>query len=171
MTRLVVLSGGPEAQVRALQAHGAASLATSSELHWSDQWQQLTRADAPHQVLQHLASQPEEPTPALIGLPLDPGLPVVGGGHWAEALGAWRQPALVLLSVEQLETGLPAAMAALLQQWQVPLVGLLQWGDPWDGASRRCDGLPWLGAITPGSSSWDPALHQSLALALRSRLD
>ena len=171
MTRLVLLSGGPAAEVRSLQAQVAGSLATSSDLRWDGQWQPLTAAEPPHRVLQALTALPAEPMPALLGLPLDPGLPVAGGGHWAEALGAWRQPALLVFSLKQLESGLPAAMVALLQQWQVPLVGLLQWGEPWDGPARRCDGLPWLGAMAPGATAWDPALREALALAVRSRLD
>lgn len=170
MTQLVVLSGGTAAAVRELQAQGGHSLATSLDLSWDDQWQHLSAADRPHQVLQALADRPESQALALLGLPLDPGLPVAGGGHWAEALGAWRQPALLLLSAEQLETGLPSAMTALLQRWQVPLVGLVQWGEPWDGAARRCDGLPWLGAIGPGAAARDPELSQALAVAIRTRL-
>jgi hypothetical protein len=80
-------------------------------------------------------------------LPLDPGLVLQGFGHWAEALGAWRQPVLLLLAAEQLQTGLPAAMAALLDQWQVPLAGLVQAGGPWQPDLRRGDGLPWLGTL------------------------
>lgn len=167
MTQLVVLSGGTAAEVRGLQAQAAPFLATSLALPWGDQWQHLSAADRPHQALQALA---EWPAPLLLGLPLDPGLPVAGGGHWAEALGAWRQPALLLVSAEQLETGLPAAMTALLQRCQVPLLGLVQWGEPWDGAARRCDGLPWLGAIGPGAATRDPALSQALAVAIRTRL-
>jgi hypothetical protein len=170
MTQLVVLSGGTAAAVRELQAQGGHSLATSLDLSWDDQWQHLSAADRPHQVLQALADWPAPQALALLGLPLDPGLPAAGGGHWAEALGAWRQPALLLLSAEQLETGLPSAMTALLQRWQVPLVGLVQWGEPWDGAARRCDGLPWLGAIGPGAAARDPELSQALAVAIRTRL-
>jgi hypothetical protein len=114
----------------------------------------------------------------LLGLPLDPGLPLAGGGHWAEALGAWRQPALLVFSAEQLQTGVPAAMTSLLKNWQVPLVGLVQWGEPWASAERCRDGLPWLGALqaeqtSPGQASLDQsvALRSALDLALRCRLN
>jgi hypothetical protein len=42
---------------------------------------------------------------------------------------------------------LPAAGTALLQRWQVPLVGLIPWGGPWNPVARRQDGLPWLGCL------------------------
>ena len=35
--------------------------------------------------------------PWLAALPLDPGLPLARGGSWAEALGAWRQPCLLVV--------------------------------------------------------------------------
>ena len=83
--------------------------------------------------------------PWLAALPLDPGLPLERGGSWAEALGAWRQPCLLVVRGDQLDTGLPAAGAALLERWRVPLAGLLQVGGDWDPAERRRDGLAWLG--------------------------
>ncbi len=87
-----------------------------------------------------------QPGPWLAPLPLDPGL-WLPGGSWAETLGAWRQPSLLAVPASQLATGLPAAATALLQRWNVPLAGLIQWEGLWDGASRRADGLPWLGRL------------------------
>ncbi|MEA5417476.1 hypothetical protein VB757_20390, partial [Synechococcus sp. BA-132 BA5] len=46
---------------------------------------------------------------------------------------------------EQMATGLPAAGAALLERWRVPLVGLVQVGGDWQPLQRRRDGLAWLG--------------------------
>ena len=83
--------------------------------------------------------------PWLAALPVDPGLPLERGGSWAEALGAWRQPCLLVVRGEQLDTGLPAAGAALLERWRVPLAGLMQVGGDWQPTERRRDGLPWLG--------------------------
>jgi len=97
------------------------------------------------------------PDPWLAALPLDPGLALACGGHWAELLGAWRQPSLLVLEPAQLATGLPAAGTALLQRWQVPLVGLIQWGGPWDPEARRRDGLPWLGCLA-GPSELPPGM-------------
>ncbi|MBW4531461.1 MAG: hypothetical protein KME02_12330 [Aphanothece saxicola GSE-SYN-MK-01-06B] len=92
-----------------------------------------------------LAALTAVPGPWLTALPLDPGLPLARGGSWAEALGAWRQPCLLVLRSEQMATGLPAAGTALLQHWRVPLAGLVQVGGDWQPAMRRRDGLPWLG--------------------------
>jgi hypothetical protein len=100
----------------------------------------------------------------LVALPIDPGLPLQEGGSWVEALGAWRQPTALVLPADQLATGLPAAGTALLRQWSVPLLGLIQWGGRWDPEARRRDGLPWLGALAadafppgtePGSEDLD----------------
>ncbi|MCS5700138.1 hypothetical protein NZK32_13930 [Cyanobium sp. FGCU-52] len=98
--------------------------------------------ETPDQALARLRSSGSS---WIAALPCDPGLPLVAGGSWAEALGAWCQPVLLLVPADQLASGLPAAGAALLRQWGVPLVGLLQWDGPWSPVARRADGLPWLG--------------------------
>jgi len=181
MTLLVVLSAGPAAQVKALHGDLAEPLARALQWTWDDRWQHLGPGDDPNSALQQLQPSNGEPAPgprpALLGLPLDPGLPLVCGGHWAEALGAWRQPAVLVFSAEQLESGLPAAMTSLLKNWQVPLVGLVQWGEPWASAERRRDGLPWLGAlqaekISSGQISSERAsqVRSAMDLALRCRL-
>lgn len=94
----------------------------------------------------------------LAGLPLDPGLALADGGSWVEALGAWCQPTALVLAGDQLATGSPAAFTALLRQWKVPLLGLIQWGGRWDPAARRRDGLPWLGAmaVEPDRAAAEP---------------
>ena len=104
----------------------------------------LDCAADPHGAMTQLTRFPD---PWLAALPLDPGLALDSGGHWAELLGAWRQPSLLVLGHDQMATGMPAAGTALLQRWQVPLVGLIQWGGPWDPDARRRDGLPWLGCL------------------------
>jgi len=77
----------------------------------------------------------------------DVGRSLADGSCWAQALGDWRQPVLLVIAEEQLASGLPAAGTALLRQWRVPLLGLLQWGGEWQPAARRRDGLPWLGLL------------------------
>lgn len=109
--------------------------------------------------------------PWLAALPLDPGLPLERGGSWAEALGAWRQPCLLVVRGEQLDTGLPAAGAALLERWRVTLAGLVQVGGDWQPMLRRRDGLPWLGwlpEIGEGSEEYEAAMA-ALRQVLRGR--
>lgn len=87
----------------------------------------------------------------LASLPLDPGHPLDQGGTWAEALGAWRQPTLLIIAWQQLPSGAAASSVALLRQWRVPLLGVLQWGGSWSPDQRRRDGLPWLGRLEEAS--------------------
>ena len=91
--------------------------------------------------------------PAVAGglacLGVDPGMALADGRPWAQALGAWRQPTLLLIDAAQLATGAAAATTALLQLHGVPLRGLIQWGEPWQPELRRLEGLPWLGALGP----------------------
>jgi hypothetical protein len=104
----------------------------------------------------------------LAALAIDPGLPLRDGSSWAEALGAWRQPTALVLDADQLATGAPAAATALLRQWRVPLLGLIQWGGHWDGDARRCDGLPWLGVLaSAGMPLEDEAGGDEVALLAR----
>jgi hypothetical protein len=140
---LVLVAAGPPSAVVALQHQLGPQLATALGLVWREPLDPLE----PQRALAGLAGQGS----GLVPLPVDPGWPLNGAGHWAEALGAWRQPALLLLAGEQLETGLPAAMVALLHQWQVPLVGLVQGDAAWDPDARRGDGLPWLGGLDPAT--------------------
>jgi len=89
--------------------------------------------------------------PWLAALPVDVGLGLPGG-CWAEDLGAWRQPTLLVLDGPQLLSGVPAAATALLERWQVPLVGLVQWGGAWEREARLREGLPWLGKLAPSGA-------------------
>ncbi|MEB3325722.1 MAG: hypothetical protein VKM17_10370 [Cyanobacteriota bacterium] len=119
----------------------------------------------PHRQLRHLQSTPGG---WLSSLPLDPGQALADGSTWAEALGAWCQPALVILGAHQLSSGAAASTTALLRQWHVPLLGLLQWGGSWKAKSRRRDGLPWLGRLeeAPVAEGSDSA-HELAELLLR----
>ena len=98
-------------------------------------------------------------------LGVDPGMALSDGRAWAQALGAWRQPTLLLMDAAQLATGAAAATTALLLQHNVPLRGLIQWGEPWQPELRRRDGLPWLGSLD--SQGQPPEGDLRLALALQ----
>lgn len=99
---------------------------------------------APHGQLRQLQTSADG---WLASLPLDPGHPLEEGGTWAEALGAWRQPTLLIIPWQQLPSGAAASTLALLRQWRVPILGVLQWGGAWSPEQRRRDGLPWLGRL------------------------
>lgn len=155
---LVLLSCGARAQIAALQSAAAARLAQALQLSLHHG---LPGSDNTSTAQQALAALPPA---SLAPLCLDPGLPLgAGHGHWAGQLGAARQPCLLLLSAEQAASGVPAAATALLLQWHVPLVGLAQWGGPWEAEARRHDALPWLGWL-------DDAAADTAALVLSTRL-
>ncbi|SBO42915.1 hypothetical protein [Cyanobium sp. NIES-981] len=168
---LVLLAAGPsEPQGQLLEEAGPA-LAAALGLALAPA---LDPADPPQQLSAlHRRSRSPGAPPRLVPLPIDPGRTLDEGSCWAEALGAWRQPALLLLSADQQRSGLPAAMTALLRQAAVPLVGLVQWGLPWQAALRRRDGLPWLGALPtaipadPGAAEACEELVRALPGALR----
>ena len=139
---LVLLSCGSPEPIAALLEQAAPSLADALGLPLAPALGRgaATLATAARELA-------DAPASSLIPLLVDPGLALDGGGHWAEALGAARQCCLLLISAEQLRGGSAAASNALLRQWQVPLLGLVQAGGHWDGEARRRDGLPWLGQV------------------------
>jgi hypothetical protein len=158
---LVVVAHGPAGLVRGLLEQAAPELAAALALSWAG----FLDAAEPHAALAGLPA-------GLVALPEDPGRSLEAGGHWAEVLGAWRQPAVVLLSAEQVESGLAPASAALLAQQAVPLLGLVQWGGPWEGAVRRREPLPWLGWLAPDQAEADgdaPGLRLALCRAAQLR--
>jgi hypothetical protein len=154
---LVLLAAGGADAVIDLQGQAAPALATALRLRLLEP----LNPQAPDAALAALA----EGQPGLVPLPRDPGLPLADGRHWAAALGAWRQPALVVLAAEQLNTGLPAALTALLVQWQVPCLGLVQWGGSWEPQQRRQEGLPWLGGLSAGAQADGAAVLGSVCAA------
>ena len=147
----VLLAAGAPAAVAALQAQAAPTLASALALS-------LVAPLDPQQPDHALAALAllagaKGSAAALAPLPRDPGHPLDDGRHWAEALGAWRQPTLVLVTDDQLESGVPAAICALLRQWQVPCLGLVHWGGDWSASGHRRDGLPWLGGLAAGGDA------------------
>lgn len=152
---VVLVAPGRADRVDALQREAAGRLATLLHLELRP-----IRSDrSPDAVLSDLLAG-GDPCPGgptwLAPLSLDPGFPLGGAGTWAQALGAWRQPTLVLLTQDHLASGTPAAVTALLAQSSVPLLGLIQWGGTWDREARRHDTLPWLGCVDGTDTDADP---------------
>ena len=123
--------------------------------------QQLTPMANPGRALAALHPHSSDQRSWLAALPLDVGRPLDSGGCWADHLGAWAQPCLLVVSAPQLESGLPKAGVALLRLLKIPLVGVVQQGGCWDPAARRADGMPWLGWLP----ALEPVAEDSNALA------
>ena len=141
--KLVLLVAGSVDQVGTLLAQAASPLASVLGRSLAAP----LPSEHPSRSLALLHDSPNGEKSVLAPLPIDPGCSLADGSCWAEALGAWRQPAVLLLTTDQQNSGLPAAMVALLAQKRVPLAGLVQWGRPWLPELRRREGLPWLGAL------------------------
>ncbi|MFN7900047.1 MAG: hypothetical protein ACK5N0_10355 [Synechococcaceae cyanobacterium] len=164
--RLLLTACGRHGGIVALMEEAAPVIAAALALPL----RHLADPEAPPEALAALHAPPAAGDAGwLAPLPLDPGLPLPGACCWAEVLGAGRQPCLLLLRGDELDTGRPAAAAALLRQWHAPLLGLLQVGGPWCASARRDDGLPWLGWLprrgdTPGEPSrdWDEGVAAGL---------
>ncbi len=189
--RLVLVAAGPPESVSALLQQAAPALARvlgaglgpglAGAAGRGDPAEELAALLAGGPPVDQLPSEqaPSDrsaPRPVLVPLLVDPGLSLEDGSCWAEALGAWRQPTVVVLGAGQLRSGLPAAMTALLRQAAVPLAGLVQWGLPWEPERRRREALPWLGALdsisgdgaraVEAAHSHDQGRHLALALRL-----
>lgn len=162
---LVLLGCGAQAAIATLQQAAAPALAATLGLRLAPALAPNPASSESLPALALAGLQPPQEA-ALVPLLLDAGLALASGGHWAEALGAWRQPCLLLLSQPQIDTGLPAAATALLSQWQVPLLGLVQVGGTWSPEARRLDGLPWLGWLPTAGQINDSAMPDPAALPL-----
>jgi len=160
--RLMVVGAGCDAATTLKAASRLADLLALPLAGWPDQAQGTATA--------RLASLAERSGPWLAPLPLDPGQWIEPDGRWADSLGSWRQPTLLLITAAAAGGGIPAAYSALLKACGVPLVGLIQWGGPWDGPMRRREGLAWLGMVgeeIPSSGSDQDAEDLAMAAALQ----
>jgi hypothetical protein len=155
---VLVAAGGPSEVAERLE-RTAAAVATALVLPLLPD---LAPLEVPDLALEALAGGPSPVGLACLGV--DPGMALEDGLPWARALGAWRQPTLLLVEAHQLAAGTAAATTALLRQHGVPLRGLIQWGSPWQAELRRRDGLPWLGAL--GLADGDAGGVHDLRLAL-----
>lgn len=167
--RVVLLAAGPTAPLQARLEAAAPALAAALALRLAAP---LETGDPPGVLNALQTGEKPGQFSQLIPLPLDPGLTLADGSCWAELLGAWRQPVVLLLAEEQLGSGVAAATTALLRQASVPLLGLVQWGLPWQAELRRLEAMPWLGALAsePQSADQDQQQAEELAQALRPAL-
>ena len=160
---ILLAATGTRMAVTGLLAEAAPPLAAALGLPLAS-WE--TEADGADMALAALAAPNAYPQACLVCLGWDPGLLPPDGRPWAEALGAWRQPVMLLIGAEQLATGVACATTALLQARGVPLAGLIQWGEPWQAQQRRRDGLPWLGGLAGAGVAADCDLAAALSLRL-----
>jgi len=79
----------------------------------------------------------------------DPGSYLPDEGSWMEALGARRVPTILVATPHSSGSmpGSAAAYAALCDHLRIPLIGVVQFGGPWEPKQRFLDGLPWCGRI------------------------
>jgi len=161
----LLLALAPARRLLAAELVAGAAAGDFGAAGWTDRPAQSSRkfsdsgpaGDAGTETQRLLAALAGEPGPWLWPLAGDPGAFLGSEGNWAEALGAWRQPTLLLIPAAAAATGPAAAYHALLQRQGVPLLGLIQWGSPWLAADRRRDGLPWLGWL---ADPQDPAVSE-----------
>ncbi len=119
-----------------------ASLALSKA--WGRRLIEFHRKDDPNKILGQLSNDGR-----LALLTGDPAVLNSFGQTWLEALGAWRNPTILIVSpLESGEIpGTAAAYAALCKTLSVPLIGIIQLGGSWEDHPRRLDNLPWCGLI------------------------
>ncbi len=144
---------------------------------WGGKLIEYSCSDDPKEVL---GSLPEEE--GLVQLLGDAAMHNSYGGSWLEALGAWRQP-IVLMTIPTSSGDLPgfaSAYKALCESLSVPLVGIVQIGGDWESLHRRLDGLPWCGWLSKDCQSdlvnsdtlikYEALKAEEIVLRLRQRL-
>ncbi len=106
-------------------------------------------SESPRQLLGGLSQEK-----GLVQLSGDAAMLHPEGGSWLEALGAWRQPTVLMVAplLSGDIPGVASAYVALCKNFAVPLIGIVQLGGDWDNNKRRADGLPWCGLVTDDPS-------------------
>ncbi len=112
--------------------------------NWGGSLLKISSKQSPNETISLLPSQG-----GLVQIDGDLAMMHPSGGTWLEALGAWKIPViLIVLSNPSGEVpGIAASYVALCKQLSVPLIGIVQIGEPWKAAERKLDGLPWCGCI------------------------
>ncbi len=109
---------------------------------WGGDLSEASCLDDPRHVFQSLSK-----AKGLVRLLGDAAMQNSFGGSWIEALGAWRQPTILIVTPTS-SGDLPGsayAYTALCKSLCVPLIGIIQAGGNWKPTQRRLDGLPWCG--------------------------
>tara|TARA_B100000700_G_C15055988_1_gene862843 strand:- start:3290 stop:3823 length:534 start_codon:yes stop_codon:yes gene_type:complete len=113
--------------------------------HWEGRFFQFSNNDSPVNVLNSFSKKS-----GLAALYGDPGVFQSQTGSWLEALGAWKQPTVLVTTTRENDAvpGSAAAYVSLCESMSVPLLGLVQFGGRWSPDERKLDSLPWCGWIS-----------------------
>ena len=79
------------------------------------------------------------------------------GGRWAEVLGAWRQPTVLLIAAQQAVEACRRPTRPCCERCGVPLLGLIQWGGPFDGRPAAARDSPGWGRWLRATAADDDA--------------
>ena len=111
---------------------------------WGGGLSRISSEEAPNKTIPALASDS-----GLVEIFGDVAMMHSSGVSWMEALGAWKVPTILIVSIAKSSVipGIAYSYVALCKQLSVPLVGIVQLGEPWLPYERRMDGLPWCGYI------------------------
>ena len=122
---------------------GMSSFSNALSKVWGGSLLKYSARDDPTKILGCLLKKK-----GLVQLLGDPAKTQISGMNWLEALGAWRQPSvLVVYASSDGISGNALAYTALCRELSVPLLGLVQYGGEWEAEIRKLDGLPWCGWI------------------------
>ena len=117
------------------------------------------------------------PLEVLVQFDGDIGMMHPSGCSWLEALGNWKVPVALMIepSLSGEIPGLAASYVSLCKQLSVPLLGLIQVGEPWIYKNRKLDGLPWCGflpsnGLTNEFEKIDYYLIEELVIKLKQQL-
>ena len=116
---------------------------------WGGELKEYSCIDSPNKVLNNLTNDD-----GLILLKGDVAKSLPEGGSWLEALGAWKQP--IILLVIPLPSGeipgVALAYSALCRELKVPLVGVIQLGGHFVQGRNFSDGVVCCGWLPANSS-------------------
>jgi len=127
-----------------LPAESMSRISNALSLAWGWRLIEISFKQSPNETIGSLP-----PEGALVQFVGDVAMMHPSGGSWLESLGAWKIPVvLVVLSNSSGEVpGIASSYVALCKELSVPLIGIVQSGEPWISSERKLDGLPWCGFL------------------------